>query len=91
MDRFVGEPNYELIKKAAAKLLKEGRKTDEISTRAPRVESDALAVEAHGLLYHISIHAPHAGSDSRARDEVQRQRISIHAPHAGSDLSCLRG
>lgn len=29
MDGFVGEPNYELIKKAAAKLLREGKKKDE--------------------------------------------------------------
>ncbi len=36
----------------------------------------------------ISIHAPHAGSDTgRARMTADRRVISIHAPHAGSDLA----
>ena len=35
----------------------------------------------------ISIHAPHAGSDSDGlRYILQADEISIHAPHAGSDL-----
>ena len=36
----------------------------------------------------ISIHTPHAGSDStRHRSPVKRFRISIHTPHAGSDAA----
>ena len=34
----------------------------------------------------ISIHAPHAGSDTSASDDFLVSGISIHAPHAGSDL-----
>ena len=40
--------------------------------------------------YSISIHAPHARSDSCAAWGAQlRQCISIHAPHARSDYACL--
>ena len=39
------------------------------------------------LLFHISIHAPRAGSDLVSLDHCSRQRISIHAPRAGSDCS----
>ena len=35
---------------------------------------------------HISIHAPHAGSDAASRRKRGGLPISIHAPHAGSDL-----
>ena len=34
----------------------------------------------------ISIHAPHAGSDTKWRVKIKMLQISIHAPHAGSDL-----
>ncbi len=33
----------------------------------------------------ISIHAPHAGSDTAALGPIIAAQISIHAPHAGSD------
>ena len=41
------------------------------------IEPDRLAV--------ISIHAPHAGRDSKAVKEAMETWISIHAPHAGRD------
>ena len=42
------------------------------------------------LHYHISIHAPRAGSDPGEGDDVDAILISIHAPRAGSD-SMLSG
>ncbi len=39
----------------------------------------------------ISIHAPHAGSDTRPHKLPTAARISIHAPHAGSDQSQPEG
>ena len=39
---------------------------------------------------HISIHAPHTGSDKRYGDNLACViKISIHAPHTGSDSSFL--
>ena len=38
----------------------------------------------------ISIHAPHAGSDTKWRVKIKMLQISIHAPHAGSDLALTR-
>ena len=37
----------------------------------------------------ISIHAPHAGSDSGSTYSLDLAYISIHAPHAGSDQPAL--
>ena len=34
---------------------------------------------------HISIHAPHTGSDEGLRRQEEFASISIHAPHTGSD------
>ena len=39
----------------------------------------------------ISIHAPHAGRDQRARLSTGMSQISIHAPHAGRDSSSRPG
>ena len=36
----------------------------------------------------VSIHAPHAGRDSRECLPRRCQEVSIHAPHAGRDRSC---
>ena len=36
-------------------------------------------------LQRISIHTPHAGSDSFGVKENEDEKISIHTPHAGSD------
>ena len=33
----------------------------------------------------VSIHAPHAGRDSRIADLEKLVNVSIHAPHAGRD------
>ena len=38
-------------------------------------------------LSQISIHAPHAGSDTKLSATYFSHSISIHAPHAGSDLA----
>ena len=38
------------------------------------------------LLFSISIHTPHAGSDIHNTKEVLYYEISIHTPHAGSDF-----
>ena len=41
--------------------------------------------------YHISIHAPRAGSDYTLSPDIWATRISIHAPRAGSDVQYLLG
>ena len=43
------------------------------------------AKRRNGRFLSISIHAPHAGSDSLVLILVKKSIISIHAPHAGSD------
>ena len=44
------------------------------------------------FLFHISIHAPHAGSDGVSVDYLlMTDMISIHAPHAGSDSDARCG
>ena len=45
------------------------------------------AVDAHGQVGHISIHAPRTGSDAECPEDFDALPISIHAPRTGSDKS----
>ena len=57
--------------------------------RYPRGERPLRRTRRHHA-ESVSIHAPHAGSDSDRSHLHGRRKVSIHAPHAGSDpLSCL--
>ena len=53
------------------------------STRPMRGATGDLRI--YCAVYHISIHAPHAGRDQMTKSIMQDKRISIHAPHAGRD------
>ena len=44
-------------------------------------------LSGNGMAGYISIHAPHARSDSRSTSLQHQYRISIHAPHARSDYA----
>ena len=51
---------------------------------------ERTAIYHHRLSDHISIHAPHAGSDTMGGIGGTINTISIHAPHAGSEQNGRR-
>ena len=53
------------------------------STRPMRGATAYIILSMSAMM--ISIHAPHAGRDSKAPQDAEQIKISIHAPHAGRD------
>ena len=65
--------------------LYKGSKETNFNPRSPCGERRAMLI-LKWAIRQISIHAPHAGSDTQAAADGAVTVISIHAPHAGSDV-----